>query len=151
MDGPEVRFAVERIVKLGDVSQRVKVLGSFGEPVTVTLLDDDDAVIATVETASDWWPGMPVWQGTVDDEDISVHVRPILNGYDLAYRGVTAETRVYTKRESELTSLMPVRIPPDLSKFLLCPMPGLIKALMVEEGQAVQAGYALAMVDAIKM
>ena len=151
MDGPEVRFAVERIVKLGDLSQRVKVHGHFGEPATITLLDDDDLIIATVDASSDWWPGMPVWQGIIGDDEISVHVRPILNGYDLAYRGVNVECHVYTKREAELAALMPIRIPPDLSKFLLCPMPGLVKAIMVEEGQSVQAGDALAVVEAMKM
>ncbi len=151
MDGPEVKFAIERIVKLGEISQRVRVQGNFGEPATVTLLDDDDIIITTVEASSDWWPGMAVWQGTIGDEDISVQVRPILNGYDLAYRGVSVESRVYTSREAELTALMPVRIPPDLSKFLLCPMPGLVKSVMVEEGQDVQAGDALAIVEAMKM
>ena len=46
---------------------------------------------------------------------------------------------------------MPVKVPPDLSKFLLCPMPGLVKAINVAEGQAVQAGDNLAVVEAMKM
>ena len=74
-----------------------------------------------------------------------------MNGYDLAYRGVSVETHVYTEREAELIALMPEKQVPDTSKFLLCPMPGLVKAIMVEEGQEVEAGDALAVVEAMKM
>ena len=80
-----------------------------------------------------------------------MHVRTILNGYDLAYRGVSVETHVFTRREAELIALMPEKLAPDTSKFLLCPMPGLVKSIAVEEGQAVKAGDALAIVEAMKM
>ncbi|MGI9421672.1 MAG: acetyl-CoA carboxylase biotin carboxylase subunit [Hyphomicrobiaceae bacterium] len=151
MTGPGVQFAIERVVRLGELMQPVRVEGNQGEPVKVMLLDDGEAVLSTHVVLSDWWPGQPVWSGSVDDEDVSVHVRPILNGYDLAYRGVSIETHVYTHRETELMALMPVKVAPDTSQFLLCPMPGLIKAVLVEEGQDVQAGDALVIVEAMKM
>ena len=62
-----------------------------------------------------------------------------------------ARTYVYTERESELAALMPVKAAADMSKYLLCPMPGLVKAINVEEGQDVKAGDALAIVEAMKM
>jgi len=92
-----------------------------------------------------------VWSGTVGEQDVSVHVRSILNGFDLAYRGVSAETHVYTHREAELVALMPIKVPPDTSQYLLCPMPGLVKTVLVEEGQEVQAGDPLVIVEAMKM
>ena len=46
---------------------------------------------------------------------------------------------------------MPEKVPADMSKFLLCPMPGLIKAVLVAQGAKVQAGDNLAVVEAMKM
>jgi propionyl-CoA carboxylase alpha chain len=59
--------------------------------------------------------------------------------------------RVLTPRAAELAALMPVKQPPDLSRFLLSPMPGLLVALSVGEGQEVKAGEELAVVEAMKM
>jgi propionyl-CoA carboxylase alpha chain len=69
----------------------------------------------------------------------------------LSYRGMQAPTFVYTEREAELAALMPVKVAADMSKYLLCPMPGLVKAINVTEGQDVKAGDALAVVEAMKM
>ena len=46
---------------------------------------------------------------------------------------------------------MPIKLPPDTSKLLLCPMPGLVVSIAVKEGQTVQAGETLASVEAMKM
>ena len=54
-------------------------------------------------------------------------------------------------RSAALAALMPVKEPPDMSKFLLSPMPGLLVSLAVEAGQDVKAGEALAVVEAMKM
>ena len=85
-------------------------------------------------SSSDWWPGEPVWTGTVGDRDVAVQVRPILNGYSLSYRGIQVPVHVYTEREAELAALMPEKVAADTSKFLLCPMPGLVKAIHVADG-----------------
>ncbi len=151
MNGPQVRFQFERVVKLGATACPVRVAGQLGEPTQVVLLEDEGRAASTLEVRSTWWPGQPVWKGTVDGETVAVQVRPILNGFDLAYRGISVETHVYTRREAELLALMPEREAPDTSKLLLCPMPGLVKAVLVEAGQAVQAGDALAVVEAMKM
>ena len=58
---------------------------------------------------------------------------------------------VYTEREAELAALMPEKAPPDTSKMLVCPMPGLVVAIHVKEGQQVTAGEALCVVEAMKM
>jgi len=52
---------------------------------------------------------------------------------------------------AELQALMPVKAPPDLSKFLLSPMPGLLTKLSVQLGQEVKAGEELAVIEAMKM
>ena len=92
-----------------------------------------------------------MWRGTVEGADVAVQVRPIANGMLLSYRGMQAPTYVYTTREAELAALMPVKVAADMSKYLLCPMPGLVKAINVVEGQDVKAGDALAVVEAMKM
>ena len=59
--------------------------------------------------------------------------------------------RVMSPRIAELDKLMPIKTPPDTSKMLLCPMPGLVVSINVEEGQEIKAGEALAIVEAMKM
>jgi propionyl-CoA carboxylase alpha chain len=124
-----------------------------------TLDPGDDAILirfADASTdahhvASDWTPGAPVWTGAINDEPLAVQVRPILNGYRLEHRGISIEARVYTRREAELAALMPDRKSAGATKTLLCPMPGLVKAISVKEGQEVKAGEPLCIVEAMKM
>jgi propionyl-CoA carboxylase alpha chain len=87
----------------------------------------------------------------VDGDATSVQVRPILNGFQLSHRGVVVEARVFTRREADLYALMPEKAAGDASKALLCPMPGLVKAVLVREGQEVKAGEPLCIVEAMKM
>jgi propionyl-CoA carboxylase alpha chain len=110
----------------------------------------DDAGIAH-RLESEWTPGLPVWVGLIDGEKVAVQVRAILNGYEISHAGVTVEASVFTRREAELFALMPEKKIADTSKFLLCPMPGLVKNLYVQVGQEVKAGDPLAMVEAMKM
>ena len=146
MAGQPVHFARRRIVKVSDVTLPIEVEGGEGSH-KVAFPDTG----SEVELKSDWRPGEPVWSGTLGGKTIAVQVRPILNGVNLAYRGVQVPVYVYTEREAELVALMPEKVAADTSKFLLCPMPGLVKAIHVGEGQDVQAGDALAVVEAMKM
>jgi propionyl-CoA carboxylase alpha chain len=101
--------------------------------------------------ASSWRPGNPVWRGTIDGEPISVQVRPALNGFDLAHRGVAARVYVYTEREAQAARYMPLRKASDSGKAVRCPMPGLVREIAVMEGQEVKTGETLAIVEAMKM
>jgi propionyl-CoA carboxylase alpha chain len=100
---------------------------------------------------SDWKPGEPLWRGTIDNEPISVQVRPIPNGFDLSYGGVEARAYVYTEREAAYARLMPVKEVSDSGKQIKCPMPGLVVSIAVKEGQEVKAGEPVAVVEAMKM
>ena len=152
MHGEPVRFAETRIVELGAERVRVTVDGTFNGPMTVTFGGKGTGKKERkIELASSWWFGAPIWEGTVDGVPAAVQVRPILNGAMLTYRGVEVPARVFTLRESELAALMPAKERPDTSKFLLCPMPGLMVSLAVAEGQEVAAGDALCVVEAMKM
>ena len=140
-----VRFDRERVVMLAK------------ESFPVVLDEGDEGLLVRFgqghahHLESDWVPGESVWTGTVDGEDVAVQVRPILNGYAIAHRGVSVDARVYTQTEARLAALMPEKKGADTSKALLCPMPGLVKAINVAEGQDVKAGEPLCMVEAMKM
>ena len=71
--------------------------------------------------------------------------------YRVAHDGAQVEVRVLTPRAAELHALMPFKAPPDLSRFLLSPMPGLLVDVAVRPGQAVRAGEQLAVIEAMKM
>ncbi len=72
-------------------------------------------------------------------------------GIRVAHNGTQIETLVLLPRAAELHQLMPVKSPPDLSRFLLSPMPGLLTQLAVQPGQKVSAGEKLAVIEAMKM
>jgi propionyl-CoA carboxylase alpha chain len=84
---------------------------------------------------SSWKPGDPLWSGSYDGHAIAVQVRAALNGFDLTHRGVEVRALAYT----------------DSGKALRCPMPGVVRAIAVTEGQEVKAGETLAVVEAMKM
>ncbi len=151
MTGQAVRFAKRRVVKVGETTVTLEVSGEAPGPYHVSFLDASGRATETLAVQSTWWPGDPVWTGSVGKQTVAVQVRPIANGVNLAYRGIQVPVYVYTARESELAALMPVKAAADMSKYLLCPMPGLVKAISVEEGAKVQAGDNLAVVEAMKM
>ena len=151
MQGQNVKFSETRIVRMADAVERLRVEGDTSGPISIVFLDEAEGVRRQIATLSDWWPGKPVWRGEVGGEEVAVQVRPILNGVALAFRGYAAEVRVLTPRESELAQLMPVKVAPDTSLLLLCPMPGLVKSIAVAVGQEIKAGDTLCVVEAMKM
>ncbi len=100
---------------------------------------------------TDWRPGDAVWRGNVAGQSVAAQIRPILNGLRLDWQGISLKAKVLTPRHAALERLMPVKLPPDTSKLLLCPMPGLVVSIAVVEGQEVKAGETLAVVEAMKM
>jgi propionyl-CoA carboxylase alpha chain len=80
-----------------------------------------------------------------------VQVEQTRSGYRLTTRGARHDVRVLPAHIAAYAQHMIEKVPPDLSKFLICPMPGLLVSLHVKEGDAVQAGQPLATVEAMKM
>ena len=139
---------------------RVVMLAGEAFPVTVDPHEDALAQNCLVVTEadgtahvveSDWRPGEPVWTGTIGAQRVAIQVRGLLNGVALQHAGTAAEARVYTRREAELAALMPVKEDAGSGKQVLCPMPGLVKQILVKEGQEVKNGEAIAIVEAMKM
>ena len=103
----------------------------------------------TVET--DWRPGKSLARVKVGKEILALKVEPTHTGFRIRWRGADMDVKLISKRQAQYLTLMPEKIAPDTSKLLLCPMPGLIVSIAVEEGEEVQDGQALATVEAMKM
>ena len=84
-------------------------------------------------------------------EELAVQIKPIRAGFKLTARGASHEFEVLPAHVARHAVHMIEKIPPDLSKFLLCPMPGLLVKLHVSAGDEVQVGQPLAIVEAMKM
>ena len=87
----------------------------------------------------------------LDDEALTLQLEPTRTGYAITTRGAKHTVRILQTRIAHLADHMIEKIPPDLSKMLICPMPGLLVKLHVEEGEEVQPGQPLATVEAMKM
>lgn len=105
----------------------------------------------TLSVTSDWRPGQGLFAGEVDDEPMLVKIDAVPGGWALRYRGAAMKASVRTPRQAELAALMPEKLPPDTSRLLLCPMPGLVVSVNVEVGDEVQDGQSLCTVEAMKM
>ncbi len=100
---------------------------------------------------SEWVPGERLAHFMIDGSPLILKVEPISAGYQVRYRGADTRVVIYTPRRAELAEHMLEKLPPDTSKMLLCPMPGLIVNLNVAVGDEVQEGQALCTVEAMKM
>ncbi|WP_413720002.1 acetyl-CoA carboxylase biotin carboxylase subunit [Silicimonas sp. MF1-12-2] len=100
---------------------------------------------------SDWTPGDTLARLDVGGKPLILKVERRTSGYRIRYRGADLTVTIRTPRQAELAARMPEKTPPDTSKMLLCPMPGLIVKIDVEERQEVQEGQALCTVEAMKM
>src|SRR3546814_9013877 len=89
--------------------------------------------------------------GVIDGRPIAMQVERNRGGWVLTTRGASHRIRVLHPRTAELARFMIEKVPPDLSRFLICPMPGLLTAISVEVGDKVEAGQPLATVEAMKM
>jgi len=103
------------------------------------------------EILSDWRLGQPLLHGTCNGEKFTLQLERRGMKYRLFHWGAQVDLTVLTAHAAELLALMPEKAPPDLSKFLLSPMPGLLRELAVTEGQEVKAGEKLAVIEAMKM
>ena len=128
-----------------------------GENISVVVAaDPEGADVAfqdgtTLRVTSDWTPGQSLARLSVGGAPLVLKVDKRTAGFRIRYRGADMVVTIRTPRQAELAARMPEKSPPDTSKMLLCPMPGLIVNIDVDEGQEVQEGQALCTVEAMKM
>jgi propionyl-CoA carboxylase alpha chain len=145
LDNHERRVGDDWVVTLQGVDLAVKIAAD-AQGSSVTFADG-----STRRVTSDWTPGQPLARLMVDGKPLVMKVGKISGGFRLRLRGADLKVHVRTPRQAELAKLMLEKLPPDTSKYLLCPMPGLVTKIMVEVGDEVQEGQALATVEAMKM
>ena len=145
MDNHERRVGDNWVVSLQGEKFAVSVAADANGS-TVTF---DDGASLRVE--GDWTPGMMLADMSVDGAPLVMKVGKITGGFRIRNRGADLKMHVRSPRQAELALHMIEKLPPDTSKMLLCPMPGLIVKVDVEVGQEVQEGQALCTVEAMKM
>jgi len=145
MDNHERKVGTDWVVTLQGESFDV-VIDADHDGSTVRFADG-----AAIRVASDWTPGDQLARVSTDDDMLVLKVGKISGGFRIRSRGADLKVHVRTPRQAELARKMPEKLPPDTSKLLLCPMPGLIVKVDVEVGQEVQEGQALCTVEAMKM
>ncbi|MCZ8152288.1 MAG: acetyl/propionyl/methylcrotonyl-CoA carboxylase subunit alpha [Rhodobacteraceae bacterium] len=175
LDGAMLRRVAAAAAAMNRVAEirRTKITGTMdnhqrrvGDDWVVTLQGESFAVTIAADKAgstvtfaegtthrveSDWTPGQQLARLTVDGTPLVMKVGKVPMGFRLRVRGADLKCFVRSPRQHELSLLMPEKLPPDTSKFLLCPMPGLVVKINVAEGDEVQEGQALATVEAMKM
>ena len=135
-------------------SEWVVIMGDEQYPLTSEPIEGGLAVThedKTYNIVSNWIFGELLFTGTVNGKPISLQIERRGLRYRISHFGLQVEPIVMTVRAAYLLSLMPKKLPPDMSKFLLSPMPGLLREIAVTEGQEVKAGEKLAVIEAMKM
>jgi propionyl-CoA carboxylase alpha chain len=136
--------------RLVDDGARVAMIGDRRFDVQV----DGDQVTTDGETlsvAGDWQPGAPLLSATIDGKPFSTGITRTGAGWTLTAHGASHKVRVYPPHVADLARHMIEKVPPDTSKLLLAPMPGLLTRIDVAVGDSVEAGQPLAVMEAMKM
>ena len=105
----------------------------------------------SIRVCGDWQPGKKIANMSANDNKLVIKIGKLTGGFRMRTRGADLRVLVRTPRQAELSKYMREKVPPDTSKLLLCPMPGLIVKIDVEVGQEVQEGQPLCTVEAMKM
>jgi propionyl-CoA carboxylase alpha chain len=116
-------------------------------------IDGDEIIVDGIEVDLDaeYTPGDRLIEAEIGDEPLTVKIAKTRMGFTLTTRGAIHKVQVLPSHVAPLSAHMIEKIPPDMSRYLLCPMPGLLVALHVEAGEKVEAGQPLAVVEAMKM
>jgi propionyl-CoA carboxylase alpha chain len=143
--GPPLHLPCERVVRIAGSEHRVRIKPYKGG--TLALLDGGDLI----DIVGRWVPGQRLLSVTVDGRHRIVQVRRAGRGWELQTRGSTHQVQVLVPHVAELSKHMIEKVPPDLSRLLLAPMPGLLTRLDVAVGDKVEPGQSVAVMEAMKM
>jgi propionyl-CoA carboxylase alpha chain len=143
--GPPIHPSCERVVKIGGETRKVRIKPYKGG--TLAVIDDGDLV----DIIGRWVPGQQLLSVTVDGRHRIVQVRRAGRGWELQTRGSSHKIQVLSPHVAELSKHMIDKPPPDLTRLLLAPMPGLLTRLDVAVGDKVEPGQPIAVMEAMKM
>jgi len=145
MDNHEREVGTDFVISLGGQDFAVKV--EADREGSTVLFEDGTAL----RVSSDWKPGEGLARLDISGIAVTAKVAQITGGFRMRHRGADLKVIVRTPRLFELSKHMIEKLPPDTSKLLLCPMPGLVVSVAVAEGETVHEGQALCTVEAMKM
>ena len=145
LDNHERKVGDDWVVTLQGISFRVKI---DADPKGSDVVFEDGV---SLRVSGDWTPGKTLADMTVNGETLVMKIGKISGGFRVRSRGADLKVHVRTPRQAELAGWMIEKLPPDTSRLLLCPMPGMIVKVDVAEGEEVQEGQALCTVEAMKM
>jgi len=145
-------FQGEGGAEFRDIPRVVRIEGEE-IPVAVSLTGGGQVKVGkkAFDIDSPWQPGMPVFTGTIGAEKVAIEIDRMTLGYQLTTCGVVRKVEVLTPLQAGYIHKMPEVEEEDTSRLLLCPMPGLVIRIAVQEGDKVEAGQTLAVVEAMKM
>ena len=132
----------------------VVVMNNEHHPVSVIQVQGGHDVTyksSTYAVRSKWEFGQHIFSGSINGEQVFIQVMRENQTYRLLHGGSQVDVSIVSPRVAELLKHMPVKTPADLSGFLLSPMPGLLVSLSVKEGDTINAGQELAVLEAMKM
>ena len=126
---------------------------TIGKVPYEVVIDEDEVLVngRSVELAMEYTPGDRLVEAEVDGDVMGVKIVPTRTGFTMTTRGAIHKVGVLPTRLAPYSAHMIEKVAPDLSRFLICPMPGLLVALHVEEGDKVEIGQPLAVIEAMKM
>ena len=145
MDNHERRVGDDWVVQ---IAGKVFLVNVLADTAGANVIFEDET---SIRVSGDWLPGKKLANMTAGDKSLVFKINKITGGFRMRTRGADLKVLVRTPRQAELSKHMQEKLPPDTSKMLLCPMPGLIVKIDVEIGQEVQEGQPLCTVEAMKM
>ena len=138
--GKRLRPPSDWVVQIAKVDHKVSI-------------DGDDVTVdgAPLDMSLEYTPGDRIIDAEFGDETLSVRIAQTRTGFKLTTRGASHIARVLPAHMASHAVHLIEKVPPDLSRYLICPMPGLLVSLNVGEGDKVEAGQPLAVIEAMKM
>ena len=143
--GPPIHVLCERVVRIAGETHKVRIKPYKGGTLAVT--DDGDLM----DIVGRWVPGQRLLSVTIDGRHRIVQVRRAGRNWELQTRGRTHQVQVLPPHVADLSKHMIEKVPPDLSRYLIAPMPGLLTKLDVAVGDKVEPGQPVAVMEAMKM
>ena len=145
MDNHERRVGDDWVVQ---IAGKVFLVNVLADTAGANVIFEDET---SIRISGDWLPGKKLANMTAGDKNLVIKINKVTGGFRMRTRGADLKVLVRTPRQAELSKHMQEKLPPDTSKMLLCPMPGLLVKIDVEIGQEVQEGQPLCTVEAMKM
>ncbi len=138
--GKRLRPPSDWVVQIAKVDHHVSING-----------DDVTVDGAPLDMSLEYTPGDRIIDAEFGEETLSVRIAQTRAGFRLTTRGASHVARVLPAHMAQHATHLIEKVPPDLSRYLICPMPGLLVSLNVKEGDKVEAGQPLAVIEAMKM